>query len=73
MPTTKWKNSLYLLALPLMAPRLERNPQIRVEGHPLAAPDSWLRLLRKNHVRYLTHNFHIKLSCNLQGIPCHNV
>ena len=50
MPTTKWKNRLYLLALPFRAPRLERNPQIRVEGHPLSAPDSWLRLLRKNHV-----------------------
>ena len=50
MPTTKWKNRLYRLALPFQAPRLERNPEIRVEGRPLSARSSLTRLLRKNHV-----------------------
>ena len=50
MPTTEWKNRLYCLALPFQAPRLERNPEIRVEGRPLSARGTLTRLLRKNHV-----------------------
>ena len=50
MPTTRWKNSLYRLALPFRAPRPDRNPEICVEGHPLSSRDTLERLLRRNHV-----------------------
>ena len=50
MPTKGWKNNLYRLALPFRAPRPDRNPEISVQGHPLRAQKSLLRVLRKNHV-----------------------
>ena len=50
MPTTRLKNRLYQLALPFMAPRLPRNPEIRIEGHPIDDEKGFARLLRKHHV-----------------------
>ena len=50
MPTTKLKNLLYRLMLPLKAPRLERNPTLTVYGRPLVTCDEYVRLLRKHHV-----------------------
>ena len=50
MPTTRFKNTLYRLALPFRAPRLERNPKLMVIGAPLRAENDYVRLLRKHHV-----------------------
>ncbi|MBQ9211961.1 MAG: beta-lactamase family protein [Clostridia bacterium] len=50
MPTTKLKNTLYRLALPLRAPRLERHPICTAQGSHLYTYDAYIRLLRKHHV-----------------------
>lgn len=48
MPTTRLKNTLYRLALPVKAPRLY--PELTAKGDPLSSPDAFLRLLRMHHV-----------------------
>ncbi|MBQ9251787.1 MAG: beta-lactamase family protein [Clostridia bacterium] len=50
MPTTKLKNTLYRMALPFRAPRLERHPVCTAQGAHLHTYDAYIRLLRKHHV-----------------------
>ena len=50
MPTTKLKNQLYRLGLPLLAPRLPRKPEIRTEGHSLIFGVEYAQILRRHHV-----------------------
>ena len=51
MPTTKGKNLLYRLALPLLAPKCGKNPLHLISGHPLHYRDSFLRIIQKHHVQ----------------------
>ena len=51
MPKTRFENSLYRLSLAVSAPRLEREPELAVNGtDPLRTQDRYVRLLRKHHV-----------------------
>ncbi len=50
MPTTRLKNRLYRMALPLAAPRLPRRPAITVQGHAFSSLPAYARLLRRHHV-----------------------
>ncbi|MBR2823052.1 MAG: beta-lactamase family protein [Clostridia bacterium] len=49
MPTTKVKNLIYRLALPVKGPGPLR-PEIRVEGRRLTHPEAFARLMRKHRV-----------------------
>ena len=50
MPTTEIKNTLYRLALPFFAPRLERNPSLIVSGDKIYSGKDYVRLLQRHHV-----------------------
>lgn len=50
MPTTKTKNLLYRLALPVLSPSVPKHPIAAVSGHPLAAEKALSAVLRRNHV-----------------------
>ena len=50
MPTTRAKNILYRLLLPVSAPGCGRNPLTAVSGHPLQTERSFIRLIQKNHI-----------------------
>lgn len=50
MPTTKLKNAVYRILLPLKAPGPGREIDFRTEGRPLLNKDSYIRLLRRHHV-----------------------
>ena len=50
MPTTKTKNLLYRLALPVLSPSVPKHPIAAVFGHPLAAEKALSAVLRRNHV-----------------------
>ena len=50
MPTTKAKNLLYRLALPVLSPPVPKRPVAAVEGHPLSAPKALSAALCRCHV-----------------------
>ena len=50
MPTTKIKNTLYRIMLPLCAPYAGRNPISSETGHPLVHRGVFIRLIRRHHV-----------------------
>ena len=50
MPTTRTKNLLYRLALPLVSPAIPARPVAAVSGHPLTAEKALSSVLRRNHV-----------------------
>lgn len=50
MPTTRTKNLLYRIALPLMSPAPPADPIAAINGHPLSDPRAFVSLLRKNHI-----------------------
>ncbi len=50
MPSTRLKNLAYRVLLPLRAPAPDRHPISGMSGHPLAARDELVRILRKHHV-----------------------
>ncbi len=50
MPTTKAKNLLYRIALPLCAPAVPVLSRNAVTGHPLSNPDLLSAVIRKNHI-----------------------
>ena len=50
MPTTKAKNLLYRVALPLAAPAIPARPVVNVAGHPLTAEQALSAVLRRNRV-----------------------
>lgn len=50
MPTTPFKNILYRMALLLRAPKLEKQPDLRVSGNRLYTRSAYIRLLRRHHV-----------------------
>ena len=50
MPTTKIKNTLYRIMLPLCAPYAGRNPISSETGHPLVHRGDFIRLIRRHHV-----------------------
>lgn len=50
MPTTKFKNNLYRLLLPVIAPRPGKKPVSGFSGHSINHLRSFSRLIRKHHV-----------------------
>ncbi len=50
MPTTKLKNAVYRLLLPLKAPGPGTEIDFRTEGRSIVNRESYIRLLRKHHV-----------------------
>ena len=50
MPTTKAKNLLYRIALPVMSPAAPADPVSAVHGHPLSDQKSFAAVLRRNHI-----------------------
>ena len=50
MPTTKLKNALYRLMLPVFAPSCGKHPISRVTGHTLVRRQAFVRLLHCHHV-----------------------
>ncbi len=50
MPTTKAKNFLYRMALPVMSPAAPADPVAAVHGHPLSDQKSLAAVLRRNHI-----------------------
>ena len=50
MPTTKLRNILYHLALPLKAVKPDSSAPVRVIGHPVTHPEDYRRLLNRHHV-----------------------
>ena len=50
MPTTKAKNFLYRIALPVMSPSAPADPVSSVRGHSLSDQNSFAAVLRRNHI-----------------------
>ena len=50
MPTTKAKNLLYRIALPVMSPSIPADPVSAIQGHPLSYPGTFSAVLRRNHI-----------------------
>ena len=50
MPTTKLRNVLYHLALPLTAVKPDSSAPVSVTGHPVTHPEDYRRLLNRHHV-----------------------
>ena len=50
MPTTKLKNTLYRLCLPLKAVKPDSSAPVRVIGHPVAHLEDYRLLLNRHHV-----------------------
>ena len=50
MPATKFRNILYRLALPFLAPGPGRDPILLRKGEPLRTESTFVRLIRRHHV-----------------------
>ena len=50
MPTSGLKNTLYRFALPFLAPSVPESPIAAAYGHPIFQKNSFLSVLRKNHI-----------------------
>lgn len=50
MPTTRTKNLLYRMMLPVMSPSIHADPVIAAKGHPLSNRRDLAAIIRRNHI-----------------------
>lgn len=50
MPTSRFKNFVYRIALPFFVPSVPAGPAVFQEGHPLSEAESLFKSVRRNHI-----------------------
>lgn len=75
MPTSKAKNMLYRMLLPVFAPRCGIHPLTSVSGHAIREEASFLHLIRRHHIlgssTLIESGNHYCLICTSSDSPLH--